>query len=107
MWRKTLCLQDYTLSKGACEGVAVACQYFDEKLVNRVLFSNCGMQGDQFAEILKGLAKLNDVKSITYKQNVLNMAAIEAMDKILKKRLPRNLEDLVMIDVKASAALMD
>lgn len=35
------------------------------------------------------------------------MQAIEALDKILKKRLPRNLEELVMIDVKASAALMD
>ena len=72
VWRKTLCLQDYTLSKGHCEGIAVACQYFDSKLINRVLFANCGMTGVEFTEILKGLAKLDDVKSITYKQNVLN-----------------------------------
>lgn len=67
VYKKTLCLQDYTLSKGHCEGIAVACQYFDPKIVNRVLFSNCGMGGHDFAEILKGLVKLDEVKSITYK----------------------------------------
>jgi hypothetical protein len=60
-------LQDYTLSRGHCEGIAIACQYFDPKIVNRVLFSNCGMGGHDFAEILKGLVKLDEVKSITYK----------------------------------------
>jgi hypothetical protein len=52
VYRKTLCLQDYQLSQGHCKGIAIACKYFDEKLVNRVLFSNNGMSGDQFAEIL-------------------------------------------------------
>jgi len=105
VWRKTLCLQDYSLSKGHCEGIAVACQYFDEKLINRVLFNNCGMDGDEFAEILRGLNKLKDVKSITYKRNALNQEAINELDPILKKRLPRNLEELKIIDVKSSAAL--
>jgi hypothetical protein len=107
VWRKTLCLQDYTLSKGHTEGIAIACQYFDPKVINRVLFSNCGIDGDEFTDILNGLAKLDDVKSITYKQNILNLEAVQALDPILKKRLPRNLEELKMIDVKASSAIND
>ena len=67
VWRKTLCLQGYTLSKGHCEGIAVACHYFDPKIINRVLFENCGISGAEFTDILNGLAHLDDVKSITYK----------------------------------------
>jgi hypothetical protein len=58
VWRKTLCLQGYSLSKGHCEGIAVACQCFDEKLINRMLFYNCGTAGEEFAEILRGLNNL-------------------------------------------------
>ena len=35
------------------------------------------------------------------------MDSVNALDQILKKRLPRNLEELKMIDVKASAYLND
>ena len=76
-------------------------------MINRVLFSNCGIDGDEFTDILNGLAKLDDVKSITYNQNILNLEAVQALDPILKKRLPRNLEELKMIDVKASSAIND
>ena len=65
------------------------------------------MGGEEFTEILKGLATLDNVKSITYKQNIMNLDAVNALDPIFKKRLPRNLEELKMIDVKASSALND
>ena len=38
---------------------------------------------------------------------MLNAEAIEALEPILKKRLPRNLEELKMIDVKSNPALND
>jgi hypothetical protein len=37
----------------------------------------------------------------------LNIEAINALEPILRKRLPRNLDELKMIDVKASAAIND
>ena len=52
IYRKTLCLQDYTLSLGQCKGLAAACEHFDHKIVNRVFFNNCGIDGDEFAAIL-------------------------------------------------------
>ena len=72
IFKKTICLQDYTMSSGHCKGLARACEFFDAKVVNRILMSNCGINGDQFAMILEGLAKLNDFKSIIYKMNGLN-----------------------------------
>jgi hypothetical protein len=38
---------------------------------------------------------------------VINIEAINALEPILRKRLPRNLDELKMIDVKASAAIND
>ena len=69
VFKKTLVLQEYTLSKGHCRGLARACRFFDHKFVNRVLFSNCGIDDFEFASILDGLAELKDFKSIIYKQN--------------------------------------
>lgn len=37
----------------------------------------------------------------------MNIEAINALEPILRKRLPRNLDELKMIDVKASAAIND
>lgn len=50
--QKTLCLQEYTLSPGHCRGLSAACEKFDSSVVNRVLFNNCGIDGDEFALIL-------------------------------------------------------
>lgn len=52
---KTLVLQNYTLSQGHCRGLTKSLQYLDVSLVNRVLFNNCGIDGKEFAELLKGL----------------------------------------------------
>lgn len=46
IYKKTLYLQDYLLSDGICKGLAAACKLFDHRLVNRVLFTNCGITGD-------------------------------------------------------------
>jgi hypothetical protein len=107
VYRKTLCLQDYQLSQGHCKGIAVACKYFDDKLVNRILFANNGMTGDQFADILLGLQHIEDVKSITYRLNGINQKSIEAMVPLFERKLPYHLEELRLIDVKASASLID
>ena len=72
IYKKTLCLNDYLLSDGNCQGLAAACAMLDPTVVNRVLFNNCGITDEQFAMILEGLHKLKDFKSIIYKLNTLN-----------------------------------
>jgi hypothetical protein len=65
------------------------------------------MTGDQFADILLGLQHIEDVKSITYRLNGINQKSIEAMVPLFERKLPYHLEELRLIDVKASASLID
>ena len=72
IWKKTLCLQNYFLGQGNTKGLAKACEVLDYRLVNRIFLSNCGVTGDQLAEIIDGMVKLRDFKSLIYKQNTIN-----------------------------------
>ena len=85
---KTLCLQDYILSDGQCQGIAEACRYIDHKHMNRVLFNNCGLSGNKFSTILEGLALVKDFKSIIYKHNELNALAISKFQPLLERNIP-------------------
>ena len=106
IYKKTLCLQDYLLSDGICKGLAEACKLFDHTVVNRVLFSNCGITGDQFALILEGLTQLKDFKSIIYKMNTVNARSILMLKPIFEKRLPNHLEELKIIDCKIHSSMI-
>ena len=86
------------MSEGHCRGLAEACGYFNTEVVNRVLFSNCGIDGDEFSDILKGLQRLKDVKSIIYKMNEVNQNSITNMLPIFEKRLPNHLAEIKLID---------
>jgi len=96
--RKTIMLQEYTLSPGHCRGLAVACQFFDHQYVNRVFFSNCGIDDHEFASILEGLNHLKDFKSIIYKANHFAEQSLLKLRPLLLKRLPNHLLELKLID---------
>ena len=56
-----------------------ACKIIDYNQMNKVLFNNCGLNGNKFAKILEGLVQVKDFKSIIYKKNELNSLAIEGL----------------------------
>ena len=66
IYSKTLCLQDYHLSEGNCQGLAEACAYLDPRIINRMLFNNCGLTGDTLAIILEGIVRMGDFKALIY-----------------------------------------
>ena len=84
--------------------MAQACEVLDFRIVNRLLLNNCGISGDQFAEILQGLKKLRDFKSLVYIKNSINSASLTALKPLLEKRLPYHLQELKLIDCKIQAA---
>ena len=106
IYKKTLCLNDYLLSDGNCRGLAAACELFDHRVVNRVLFNNCGITGDQLAMMLEGLCQLQDFKSIIYKMNTVNSSALQKLEPAFEKRIPHHLEELKLIDCKINATLI-
>ena len=107
MVKKTLCLQNYLLHDGHVEGLAEACEYLDRKVINRMLFNNCGMTGDRLATILDGVARMQDFKSLTYKNGGINSLAIEKLEPILLRSAPNHLEELSIIDVKLTPTLIE
>ena len=84
--------------------MALACEILDFRIVNRILLNNCGISGDQFAEILKGMSKLRDFKSLIYRQDAVNAASINALKPVFEKRLPHHLEEIKLIDCKIQVA---
>ena len=79
IYRKTLCLQDYHLSEGNCQGLADACEFLDHRIVNRMLFNNCGLTGDNLAIILDGIAKMKDFKALVYVKQPINALAVSKL----------------------------
>ena len=105
--KKTLCLQNYLLQDGHVEGLAEACEFLDRRLINRMLFNNCGMTGDQLATILQGVARMPDFKSLIYKNGGMNSLAIQKLEPILLRAAPNHLEELSIIDIKLSPTLIE
>ena len=106
IWKKTLCLQNYYISEGNIAGLVAACEVLDFRLVNRLLLDNCGVTGDRFAEIRQGMGKMRDFKSLIYKHSSVNQASLDALKPILLKRIPHQLEELKLIDVKISPSMI-
>ena len=98
VYAKTLVLQEYTLSKGHCRGIARACQYLDHRFVNRIFFCNSGIDDLEFSDILEGLKHLKDFKSIIYRANVFAELSIAKLEPLLLKRIPNHLQELKLID---------
>lgn len=51
----TLLLQEYALTAGHCKGLASAIPFIDNSKFKNIFLDNCGMNGDEFANILSAL----------------------------------------------------
>ena len=97
---KTLFLQSYTLSKGHCLALAQACKHFNDQIVNRVHFDNCGLDDTELSIVIEALSQLHDFKSIVYKQNEFGPQALEQIPKLFNRPIPFHLQELKLIDCK-------
>lgn len=107
IYNKTLCLENYLITDGHCKGLGEACEFLDSKLINRMVFNNCGMNGDQLATILEGVAKMIDFKALTYNKNTMSLGAIERLHPIFERSLPHHFEELCLIDCKMTPSLIE
>lgn len=88
------------------KGLASAIEFFDTRVVNRILLNNCGISGDSLALILDGILKLKDFKALVYKMNGINSAALNKINLLFERRLPHHLEELKIIDCKINQTLI-
>ena len=72
-----------------------------------MLFNNCGIQGDQLALIVEGIAKMKDFKALILRLTSLNALSIEKMLPIFEHPVPYHMEELSLIDCKIGATLIE
>ena len=94
------------MSEGNIRGLAKACEVLDYRLVNRILLSNCGVNGEQLGAIVEGMAKLRDFKSLVYKQNQISQSSLDALKPVFMRRIPHHMEEIKLIDCKISPSLI-
>jgi hypothetical protein len=71
--------------------------------LSRVAFENNGLKDEDFAEMLEGLSRLLDIKSIIYVKNEFLMKCVEQIEPIFTFRnIPYHLEELRLINCKIS-----
>lgn len=102
VYKKTLCLKSYTLSIGHAKALAKACELFEKSNINRIIFDNCGVDDDEFSEILNGLNNLKDFKKIIYRHNIFHLKSLSKIQPILEKKYPNHLEELRIENCKMS-----
>ena len=75
--------------------------------MNRVLFNNCGLNGNKMAVILEDLTQISDFKSIIYKHNELNLLAVAKLEALFLKQIPDHLSELQIIDCKIHCSVIE
>lgn len=90
---KTLSLTNYNLSLQHCRALSTSFEFFQE-FINRIHLDNCGVDDEEFAEMINGIEKLKDFKKIIYKRNRLSYKSIEGLKNIVARRIPNHLEVL-------------
>ena len=104
--KKTLCLKDYTLSIGHAKALARACEYFEIENINRIVLDNCGVDDEEFSNILRGVQKLRDFKQIIYKRNIFMRESLNNLLPLLQKKVPNHLEELRIENCKTGEDVM-
>jgi len=101
---KSLILQGYKLTDGICYGLgeSIASQ---PKLLNTIVLDNNGLCDEDFSKIIKGMCKLDNLKSLVIKKNEISRLSFEAMIPILQRKKPYHLEELRIISCKIRSSI--
>ena len=79
---KVLNLANYGLTAGVAKSLGQSINKGDVHF-NKIILENNNMRDEDFAMILKGLHKLQDIKSIIYNKNEFGMKASEQLKNII------------------------
>lgn len=100
---KGLILINYKLNMGVCSAIGEAFSG-NPKLLTSICLDNNGILDAEAAKIFQGLRKLDHVRSITYRRNEFGLESLAALEPLLARRKPRNLEELRLVSCKMNAA---
>jgi Ran GTPase-activating protein (RanGAP) involved in mRNA processing and transport len=103
---KVLNLANYALTAGIAKSLGQSIKKNDQHF-NKILMESNNMRDEDFAAVLEGLHKLQDIKSITYNKNEFGLKSAEALKIIVGLRyIPYHLEELRLVNCKISPQSM-
>jgi hypothetical protein len=76
------------------------------KGVNKCLLDDCGINDFQFSVILNAIAQEREFKKLVYKANEFGKYSLGFLTKILKKKIPNNLEELRLENIQISKDIL-
>ena len=106
---KQLTLYNYRLESAHSQAFAKTCQVISDRIstssfLTKILFDNCGLIDIDFAELLKGISKLQTLSQIIYRKNELGEYSVTQLRPILRRPFGKNhLQDLRIVNCKISS----
>jgi hypothetical protein len=95
-------LKDYTLGSGHCSALAEVWKQLGKPKVNVVYLDNCGIDDDEFTDLLDGLLSLKSLRMLFYKESVFGDNALNGIKPLLEKKYPNNLRILRFVKLSTS-----
>ena len=96
---KQLVIRDILLNVGDSKGLQDNLMY-NPDLINKLYLDSNGLDGNQLANICEGLCYQKEIFNLTVQGNSLNENTVEHISKLLKRKVPDNLQELHLIHVK-------
>ncbi len=104
---KILNLSGYGISAGLAKSIGQSIKKNDNFL-SRIILENNGLKDEDFAAMLEGLGRLQDIKSIIYIKNEFGMKCVDIINPMLTFRtIPYHLEELRLVSCKIHAQALN
>lgn len=97
-----LILKDYTLNSGHCSAMANVWRDTGHPDVKVAYLENCGIDDEEFSLLIEGFVALKGLQQLFYKENVFGQDALNALQPLLLKSFPNNLQTLKLVKVHTS-----
>ena len=98
---KYLLLQGYRLNSELCQSLEAAFAIYPEILTG-INLTNNGISDGDLARTLSGLTKLDQIKQIVIKENIVMDQSCAVLAQILSKAPSDNLEELRLVNIRTS-----
>jgi hypothetical protein len=76
-------------------------------MVHTIFLEKCGIDDDEFSELLDGMMQILRLEKIYYKSNVFGPMSLEALKPVLYRQIPKPLQVLRLVNCTTNGAIIN
>jgi hypothetical protein len=76
-------------------------------MVHTIFFEKCGIDDDEFSELLNGMMQILKLEKIYYKSNVFGPMSLDALKPVLYRQIPKPLQILRLVNCTTNGAIIN